>query len=361
MIYKWREKRPDGTRIWKSADIDPVKLWGEFVEFDRGENFAGPFLRLVQCPNPKHNTRKRHFQINVERPLVHCFAECGISGSYEHAIMTMEGCTQREARAVILKAKTGRVSTTSGNRKQLPDKGRLRKHRAAGPDDVDLGDDIIAAYRFLPRAAREYLDSRGIADESRARWEIGYDEATSRIVFPARDMRGVTRFLTKRSIIGERPPYLNEPKESHKTALLYGACYANREQIRSTGLVLVEGVIDTIRLHQHGIPIAAGILGATLNDRQVGIIQEMRPRKVWLFFDCDGAGVSATLKAGEVLRRKYPLMVVRYRGEATDPASMTGREVSEAIDRAIPYAEFLRRIKRPKPERSSRRKEMKLA
>jgi hypothetical protein len=100
------ETDPGGldTVIYRGRDLDVLSLWSQYVTLPpRIKHPLPTFLDLVECPNPDHHTKKHHFQINAARPLVHCFANCGISGSYEHAISTIERCDGREATKAILR------------------------------------------------------------------------------------------------------------------------------------------------------------------------------------------------------------------------------------------------------------------
>jgi len=76
---------------YRGRQIDPIRLWDKYVELPSQVDQRESFLHKVVCPNPNHSTFKRHFQINLREPLVHCFAYCGISGTYEHAICVIEG------------------------------------------------------------------------------------------------------------------------------------------------------------------------------------------------------------------------------------------------------------------------------
>src|SRR5262245_45372804 len=80
---------------YRGRQIDPLKLWDRYVELPTNAHKEDIFLPKVQCPNPNHDTLKQHFQINVSQPTVHCFAGCGISGSYEHAICVIEGLYEK--------------------------------------------------------------------------------------------------------------------------------------------------------------------------------------------------------------------------------------------------------------------------
>jgi hypothetical protein len=89
--------------IYHGRHIDVLSLWSEYLDLPDLDHPLPSYLPKVVCPNPRHDTFKRHFQVNTRKPLVHCFAHCGISGSYEHAIETITGCTEKEARRIILR------------------------------------------------------------------------------------------------------------------------------------------------------------------------------------------------------------------------------------------------------------------
>src|SRR4051812_11295671 len=171
--------------IYEGRHIDVLALWGQYV--DLPPRLAEPlptYLPKVQCPNPNHDTTKHHFQINTRKPLVHCFADCGISGTYEHALAVITGESEKNARRAILKhsraAIKGEVSAFAGlgTRKSVTAEDEIAKDQRA----LDGG-----AFTWLPLAAREYLDSRGIDGPSRGKWQIGWDEDQERLVIPAFD------------------------------------------------------------------------------------------------------------------------------------------------------------------------------
>src|SRR3954467_14830065 len=82
---------------FRGRHIDPVAFWDRYVVFPSGVKVEknDAYLPKVQCPNPDHDTTKRHFQVNARDPYVHCFADCGISGSWEHAICILEGLYEK--------------------------------------------------------------------------------------------------------------------------------------------------------------------------------------------------------------------------------------------------------------------------
>lgn len=315
---------------FEGREIDPISLWDKYVEFPANLQIDGKYLPLVKCPNPAHDTEKRHFQINVQDGLVHCFALCGISGTYTKAISLIEGCSERDARKIVLGHKRRGRSRLS----------KAAKHRAYG---IRSKIEIPDYESYLPPVALDYLAERGITENSVATWELGWDADDKRIVIPAKDQRGNTRFLIKRSVLPDNHPrYLYAPEGVSKNSLLFGACFLNPRLIRSTGLILVEGSIDTIGLFQHGLRNVAGVLGTGISEIQCNIVSRLRPRRIYTFFDRDSAGIHGI----EIVQKrlsKYPIFVIRYPAGRYDPAEFSGREVERAISRAIPLSRFMAR------------------
>jgi len=326
--------------IYDGRYIDVLALWGEFVDLpDHIEDPLPTYLPKVRCPNPDHDTHKAHFQINTKQPLVHCFANCGISGTYEHAISVIKGCSERDARRTILRASrvplAGDIATAGGvgKRKTVAVDSEMEKDRRA----LEGG-----RFTFLPKPARHFLDYRGIDGSSRGKWQIGFDEDTDRLVIPAYDDRNVFRFLIRQRIDGiSRAKYLYTPG-GIKTGILFGACYLDRETVRSRGLILCEGPLDAIRLHQLGFANAVAILGTGISSSQVRLIDKIHPKRIYLMFDKDEAGVH-NIELAKTRIRKVPLFVCRYPKGKSDPGEMTNHEVERSIDRALTTFEFSRK------------------
>lgn len=306
--------------------IDPVSLWSEYVEFPPNLTVdeSTTFLPLVQCPNPDHHTDKRHFQINVDKPLVHCFAGCGISGSYEHAIAMIEGSTERMARKSILKhMRVGPVS---------------KKLKRTGEKKDTVAD--LNYERYIPQAPMEYLLKRGISSASIAQWELGWDADELRIVIPVKDSRQRVKLLIRRAIREKDQPKYLYSDGSERSKELFGACAIDQGMIRSQGIVVVEGSIDTIIQHQNGFPNTVGILGTKISSQQVRMIANLRPKIIYTMFDADGAGVVNTDWVIKYLGSKIPIRVCRYPKGKSDPAVLTAKEAQRVIDRAISVREY---------------------
>jgi DNA primase len=289
------------------------------------------FLPLVTCPNPNHDTNKRHFQINIRDGLVHCFAGCGISGTFEHAISTIEGITNRQSRKQILKH--SRIGSAP-----IP---RKRGKRTANPlPALDLQD-----FTFLPQAGVEYLEKRGITDASVANWQMRWDMDELRIVIPVFDARSRLRLFVKRGIKAKQiPKYLYKPDGVERNSVLFGLDKIDLGMIRSEGVVLVEGSFDTIRNHQHDLRNTLGLLGSKLSFEQAQLISNLRPKRVITMFDADVSGIEATISVRKRIKR-IPIVVCRYPKGKTDPAELSHKEAVRVVSRAVPYVQFENRVR----------------
>lgn len=320
--------------LYRGRELDGASLWAQYVKFPQTMPSSG-FAPLVVCPNPEHGSTKRHFQVNLDQPLVHCFAHCGISGTYEHALSVVTGCTPKEAVRKILLSTTVQIGT--GSKRKVRIKGKLTK---PGDKPIDLSFDT-----YIPPAAMEYLESRGITSASIAMWGLGWDAEERRIVIPAHDERGILRFLIKRAIRPKDWPKYLYSEGFPKTNLLYGACHLDRNAVRSDGMVLVEGSVDTISIRQHDIRIVAGILGSGLSEKQAEIIARHRPPRLICMFDKDVAGLHA-LESVERRCPKLPIFTCLWPKGRSDPNELTNKEAWRMIDRAIPLSTFKQRLPR---------------
>jgi len=319
-------------------NIDALAFWDRYVELapDWPREAVG-FTNLVHCPNPQHdNTRSPAFQINLDKPLVHCFSQCGISGTYEHAVCVVEGLylkfkveeastkqerarrktrALREAKKIILRGSSG-ISRRPHQRKPVK---KVRVERAK-----------LEYEHFLPPVAQEYLQSRGISAGSISRWSLGWDPDDKRIVIPAFDEHNHLKFLIKRAVTNSQHPKYLYSEDSKKTEILFGATSILPRQ----GIVLTEGSLDVIRLAQHGFD-AVGVLGTGISDEQVTILSRLQPRKIYLMFDKDTAGIR-NIEVAMLKLRKYPLFVCRYPKGKSDAAELTKAQAMKSVNSALP-------------------------
>jgi|HigsolmetaAR201D_1030396.scaffolds.fasta_scaffold02204_3 DNA primase len=234
--------------------------------------------------------------------------------------------------------------------------------------------------------AKSYFKSRGITGETAARFGLGYapdtwdfltrslgqtdkdrqsllqagliierdsrdgyyDRFRDRVMFPIRDARGRTIGFGGRVLDKGEPKYLNSPETEvfHKGRELYGL-YEVRQASRTLNrLLIVEGYMDVVRLHQAGITYAVATLGTATTPEHLTRVFRVCNELVFCF-DGDRAGRAAAWRALE-----NSLSQVRdgrqikflFLPEGHDPDSLVGEEGREAfearLDRAIPLSEY---------------------
>ncbi|RLT30603.1 MAG: DNA primase [Chloroflexi bacterium] len=310
--------------------IDIVELIAAKVQLRKtGRSFVG------FCPFHA-NTRTPAFTVYPESQSFHCFG-CKASGTAFDYVMRSEGIEFREA-LELLAQRTGIELTP----------------RTAQDDERDhvaerLGEINAAAARYFQHMlvksphgadARAYVAKRLINDWSLEHFQIGYalDERTrlfdyltvkqnyaadevvaaglairrddgshydrfrGRVMFPIRSAKGLIIAYGGRAMGDVQPKYLNSPQTLlfDKSAVLYGLDMA-REAIRSQdAVVVVEGYVDVIALHQHGFRNVVAPLGTALTAEHVHIIKKLT-KNIYLALDADTAGIKATIKGLQTL------------------------------------------------------------
>ena len=333
-------------------NIDPLSVWEQYVEFPPGTQENDTFAPKTQCPNPDHDTLKKALPGEpVTEPRFTAFCPlwnfrqlrtCHLrdrravweiqSGhgwcayGTRQASVTEEPDREREnlrrnERAIRQAKKFIHTKTRPSN---FTTKPRFIKKAALSGATKTLLTDALRYERFLPPLASDYLARREISDSAIAKWELGWDGDSKRLVIPARDLNGKLRFLIKRGILEKTQPKYLYTEGFPKTSLLFGACYINLGLVHSDGLIVVEGSLDTIHFHQCGLTNTGGILGTGISDDQVKIIMKLRPPRIILAFDRDEAGIRNIEIAARKLR-KYPLYVMRYPSGRSDPQELTER------------------------------------
>ena len=179
-----------------------------------------------------------------------------------------------------------------------------------------------------------------------------YDRFRDRVVFPIRDLTGRVLGFGGRVMGEELPKYINTPETPvyRKGDSLFGLDVA-APHVREKGeVVLVEGYLDVIALHQGGIPNVVGVLGTALTEDQARRLRRLSDRCVALF-DADEAGRRAALRSGMILLGEgFECRVAPLEG-GEDPDSFLRkkgagelmRKIAEAPDVVIYALESARR------------------
>jgi DNA primase len=176
-----------------------------------------------------------------------------------------------------------------------------------------------------------------------------YDRFRDRVMFPIRDARGRTIGFGGRVLDKGEPKYLNSPETElfHKGRELYGLYEARRNSRTLTRLLIVEGYMDVVRLHQAGITYAVATLGTATTTEHLTRVLRICNELVFCF-DGDRAGRAAAWRA---LENSLPhvsegrQLRFLFLPDGHDPDSLVGEEGREAFEArlssAMPLSEYL--------------------
>ena len=175
-----------------------------------------------------------------------------------------------------------------------------------------------------------------------------YDRFRDRVMFPIRDARGRTIGFGGRVLDKGEPKYMNSPETElfHKGRELYGLYEARQASRTLPRLLIVEGYMDVVRLHQAGITYAVATLGTATTPEHLARVFRICS-EVTFCFDGDRAGRAAAWKALEnSLSQVREGRQIRFLflPEGHDPDTLVGEEGREAfearIKQAMPLSEY---------------------
>ena len=359
------------------ARADIVEVIGARVQLKK----AG---REYKACCPFHNEKTPSFWVSPDKQFYHCFG-CGKHGTVLGFLMEHDHMAFPEA--------VEELATRLGL--QVPHEGGV--DASARRADEPLFELMARVARFYAEAlarearARDYLAQRGLAPETIARFGLGYapnswnevlrrfgaaeperqrladagliveregqmrdgerhyDRFRDRIMFPIRDARGRVIAFGGRIIDTGEPKYLNSPETVlfHKGRELYGIYETRRARANLTRLVVVEGYMDVVRLHQSGVDYALATLGTATTPEHLRRIFRLVPAVVFAF-DGDRAGRAAAWRAlQQALPEAREGREIRFLflPEGQDPDTLVGAEgraaFEERVQGAVPLSEYL--------------------
>jgi DNA primase len=215
----------------------------------------------------------------------------------------------------------------------------------------DAWNDVVRRFGGNERAQAQLLASGLVIERDRAgsSGDRYYDRFRDRLMFPIRDTRGRVIAFGGRILDAGEPKYLNSPETAlfHKGKELYGL-YETRLARRSLKrLLVVEGYMDTVRLHQAGLTYSVATLGTSTTAEHLRRAFRLVSEIVFCF-DGDRAGRAAAWRAlQQVLPEAREGREIRFLflPEGEDPDSLVGSEGSESfesrLDTALPLSEYL--------------------
>lgn len=358
--------------VRNSCDI--VEIISEYVDLKKsGKNFIG------KCPF--HNEKTPSFTVTPEKQMFYCFG-CKVGGNVYTFIMEKENLTFPEA-IEFLSNKVGIVLPELDNSDEMLQKNRIKNIIFEIQKDAANFFYYNLIKNESGRHAFEYLIKRGLSKETIRKFGLGYslpewdstkkylkakgydekliesagiiikgkynnyyDRFRDRIMFPITDIMGrVIGFggrITTES--DSQPKYLNTPDTVvyNKRKNLYGLFVAKSESSQK-GIIIVEGYMDVITLHQEGFTNAVASLGTSLTIEQAKLIKRYTD-EVYLAYDSDEAGMAASVRGMEILNDAGLIVKVIMLTEGLDPDDYIkekGREeFNNKIKKALPVMDY---------------------
>lgn len=307
---------------------DILSVIGSYVRLKRsGSGYVG------LCPF--HNEKTPSFSVNPARQMFKCFG-CGVGGNVITFLMEYENLTFPEAMENLAE----RAGIELPRQELSQEQKRQESQRMLLLEINKKAAKFYYAQLKSPRGKQgyEYLRERGLSDETILHFGLGYagqgggelyrylkqegyddavlkesglfkmdergvyDKFWNRVMFPIMDVNNRVIGFGGRVMGDAKPKYLNSPETKifDKSRNLYGLCYAKRGQRKN--MILCEGYMDVIALHQAGFTNAVASLGTAFTEQQAGLIRRYTDEAL-LTYDSDEAGVKAALRAIPILRR----------------------------------------------------------
>ncbi|MBQ3802783.1 MAG: DNA primase [Oscillospiraceae bacterium] len=341
---------------------DIVDVIGSYVNLSKrsGANLFG------LCPF--HNERTPSFAVNPSGQFYHCFG-CGKGGGVINFIMEIENLSYPDA-VRHLAARAGMEVPDDGYDKDSKRRARL----------LELNRDA-AKFFYEQLSAPDgqkavlYMQERGISPQTAKRFGLGcapdsweslrkemakkgysdfelfdaglvkrgqrggfYDTFRNRLMFPVIDVRGDVIGFSGRILGGDGAKYMNSPDTLvyNKSRNLFAMNLAKKS--KNGYLLLVEGNVDVVTLHQAGFDSAVASLGTSLTPEQARLMSRYT-KEVIIAYDSDGAGQKAAQRAIGILERlDLKVRVLRMTG-AKDPDEFIRMKGADAFANLLKNSE----------------------
>jgi len=196
---------------------------------------------------------------------------------------------------------------------------------------------------FEPEGARglDYLTNRGIVEGSIREWNLGYCPSfvndmifNDRIIIPYCDQHNRAIAVAARKIENEKPYWWNE--KFPKGDFLFGLNKTKKNIFYNNLAIVVEGQFDVISLYQHGITIAVGLCGSSLNEHRINLLSRYCNRVILAMDqDANQAGQIAAGTIFELLKRRNFHIYHWYLSKNEDPDSYVRKNGGENCKKQI--------------------------
>ncbi len=327
---------------------------------------------------PFHEEKTPSFSVSSERQMFYCFG-CQAGGDVIKFLQKHEGKSFVESVEWL----ANRAHIT------LPARDAQYSARQKRINDLsELNTFAVKYYHELLRTgqhsqyAREYLKNRGIVAKTTKLFQLGYaktqrndfvkaathegwtveqlvdvgliksedkgpqDRFWNRLLFPIHNERGVPVGFGGRALSNEhQPKYLNSPGTDlyNKSKILYNLDKARQSIARKKSAILVEGYMDVLMLHQHGIENVIAASGTSLSEAHAALLKRYTPEVV-IVFDGDVSGLQAAQRGLNRLIAEEIRVRITLMPKGDDPDSFVKENGVDAftdrIDRSINLIEF---------------------
>lgn len=356
--------------VRQSNDI--VDVISQYVHLKRsGRNFFG------LCPF--HNEKSPSFSVSPDKQIFHCFG-CGAGGNVYTFLTKIEGITFVEAVQTLAEKANIQLPTLENGADSAKEELKLKVLKVN-----EFAAEFYHKNLYKPEAktAQEYVKKRKLSNETLQAFKIGFsgkfdelyqalhkngfqdkeilesglvnkndngryiDRYRNRLMFPICDARGRVIAFGGRVLDDSKPKYINSPENIvySKGRNLFGLNVAKRGDLKK--ILIVEGYMDVISLHQRGITNVVGALGTALTQQQ-GWLLRKNSEQIILGFDSDGAGQTAIIRSVEILKNMgCDIRILQMEG-AKDPDEYVikygNARFNNLIDKAISLIEFKAKI-----------------
>lgn len=347
---------------------DIIDIVSQYVVLKRaGRNYMG------LCPF--HKEKSGSFCVSPDKQIFHCFG-CGVGGNVFHFISKIENVNFKES-VEILANRAGVDLPLSDNFED--DKLSKLKSRVYEVNKCAAEFYHQNLYKTTAKPAQEYVKKRHLDNKTLKAFKIGYsgrfnelytelktkgfteeeilasclvnknpdgkfiDRFRNRLMFPIIDIRERVIAFGGRVLDDSKPKYINSPEDIvySKGRNLFAFNIAKKNNPKT--IIMVEGYMDAVSLHQRGITNAVASLGTALTEAQ-GRLLRRSCEKVIIGYDADGAGQAATLRGLEILQNLgCDIRILQIEG-AKDPDEFVVKYGPERfqmyVDKAISLVEF---------------------
>ena len=347
---------------------DIIDIVSQYVVLKRaGRNYMG------LCPF--HKEKSPSFCVSPDKQIFHCFG-CGVGGNVIHFIGKIENLNFIES-LELLANRAGIELPKSGNAED--DRISKLKSRVYELNKCAAEFYHQNLYKTTAKPAQEYVKKRKLDNRTLKAFKIGYsgrfnelytelhskgfteeeiltsclvnknqdgkfiDRFRNRLMFPIFDARDRVIAFGGRVLDDSKPKYINSPEDIVYSKGRHLFAYNLAKKNNPKTIIIVEGYMDAVSLHQRGISNAVASLGTALTEAQ-GRLLRRSCEKVVIGYDADGAGQAATLRGLEILQNLgCDIRILQIEG-AKDPDEFVVKYGPERfqkyVDSAISLVEF---------------------